>query len=116
LLLNAYHENIDHPNWRRPLASLSKRFWRERMSFDCKNHCSNCVVCNRAKPNRQGSASLSPLGVPQYPWENLGMDFVNDLPKSSKLQYTALLILVCYLKNMAQIIPCHKEITAEETT
>jgi len=66
------------------------------MSFDCKNHCSNCVVCNRVKPSRQGSASLPPLGVPEYPWEVVGMEFVNDLPKSSKLQYTAILILVCH--------------------
>ena len=41
--------------------------------------------------SRQGSASLSPLGVPEYPWEDVGMDFVTDLPKSSKLQYTAFL-------------------------
>jgi hypothetical protein len=65
------------------------------MSFDCKNHCSNCVVCNRAKPSRQGSASLPPLGVPKYPWKVVGVDFVTDLPKSSNLQYTAILILVC---------------------
>ena len=86
------------------------------MSFDCKNHCSNCVVCNRAKPSRQGSASMSPLGVPEYPWEVVGMDSVTYLPKSSKLQYTAILILVCHLPKMAHFVPCHKEITVEETT
>ena len=83
------------------------------MSFDCKNHCSNCVVCNRAKPSRQGSASFVTLGCP---WEVVGMDFVADLPKSSKLQYTAILILVFHLTKMAHFVPCHKEITVEETT
>ena len=43
------------------------------------------------------------------------MDFVIDLPKSSKLQYTAILILVCHLAKMAHFLPCHKEITVEET-
>ena len=38
---------------------------------------------NRSKPCGQGSSSLSPLGVPNYPWEIVGMDFVTDLPKSS---------------------------------
>ena len=116
LLLTEYHDNVGHPNWRRLLANLLKRFWWERMSFDCKNHCSNCVVCNRAKPSRQGSASISPLGVREYPWEVVGMDFVTDLPKSSKLQYTAILILVCHLTKMAHFVPCHKEIIVEETS
>ena len=115
LLLTEYHDNAGHPNWRRLLASLLKRFWWERISFDCKAHCSNCIVCNRAKPNRQRPSSLSPLGVPNYPWEIVGMDFVTYLPKSSKFNYTAILILVCHLTKMAHFIPCHKEITAEET-
>jgi hypothetical protein len=68
-----------------------------------------------AKPSRQGLASLSPLGVLEYPWEVVGMDFVADLPKSSKLQYTPILILVCHLTKMAHFVPCHKEITDEET-
>ena len=75
-------------------------FWWERMSFDSKNHCSNRDVCNRAKPSRQGSASLSPLGVPKYPWEIVGMDFVTDIFKSLKLQHIAILILVWHLKKL----------------
>ena len=90
LLLTEYHDNVGHPNWRRLLAILLKRFWWERMLFDCKNHCLNCVVCNRSKPIRQGSASLSSLGVPEYPLEVVSMDFVADLPKSSKLQFMAI--------------------------
>ncbi len=87
LLLTEFHDNVGHPNRRRILANLLKHFWWERMSFDCQNQCSsNCVVCNRAKPSRQGSASLFPLGVPQYPREVVGMDFVTDLPKSSKFR------------------------------
>ena len=84
------------------------------MSFDCKTSCSNCVVCNRAKPSIQGSSSLSPLGVPSYFGEIFGMDFVTDLSKSSKNSFTVVLILVCHLTKMAHFVPCHKEITKEE--
>jgi transposase InsO family protein len=42
------------------------------------------------------------------------MDFVTDLPKSSKHNFSAILILVCHLTKMAHFVPCHKEITAEE--
>jgi hypothetical protein len=115
LLLIEYHDNVGLPIWRRLLATLLKSFWWERMSFDCKTHCSNCVVCNRAKPSRQNFSSLSPLGVPNYPWEIDGMDFVTDLPKSSKYNFIAILILVCHMTKMTHFVPSHKEITAKGT-
>jgi hypothetical protein len=115
LLLIEYHDNVGHLNWHRLLATLLNIFWWERMSFDCKTHCSIYVVCNRAKPSRQGYASLSPLGVPNYPREIVGMDFVTDLPKSSNHNLTAILILVCHLTKIAHFVTCHKEITTKET-
>jgi hypothetical protein len=57
LLLTKYHDIVGHPIWRHLLATLLKRFWWERMSFDCKAHCSNGVVFNRAKPSRHDSSS-----------------------------------------------------------
>jgi len=36
LLLADYHDNNGHPNWRRLLATLLKRFWWERMFFIAK--------------------------------------------------------------------------------
>ena len=85
------------------------------MSFDCKAHCSNFVVCNTTKPSRQGSSSLSHLGVPNYPLEIVGMDFVTDLPKSSKINFSVVPIIVCHLTKMAHFVPSHKEITSEDT-
>ena len=43
------------------------------------------------------------------------MDFVADLPKSCKYILIAILIMVCHLTKMAHFVPCHKEITPEET-
>jgi len=43
------------------------------------------------------------------------MDFVTDLQKSSKNNFTVVLILVCHLTKMAHFVPCHKEITTEDT-
>jgi hypothetical protein len=114
-LLNEYHDNGGHQNWRRLFANLLKRFWLERMSFDCKNRDSNCVVCNFAKQRLHGSSSLTPMGVPEYPCEIIGMDLVTALPKSLKLQYTAIFIIECHLKKFAHFIPYHKEVIAEET-
>ena len=38
-LLFEYHDNASHPNYRRLMASLLKRFWWDRMTSDCKSHC-----------------------------------------------------------------------------
>ena len=60
------HDNASNPNYRRLMASLLKRFWCDKMTFDCKSHCQRCIVCNRAKPDRRGGAALQPLGIPEY--------------------------------------------------
>ena len=58
---------------------------------------------------------MYPLGVPNYPWKIVGLDFVTDLPKSSKYNFTAILILVCHLTKRAHFVPSHTDITVEET-
>jgi hypothetical protein len=62
------------------------------MIFDCKSHCQSCIVCNRAKLDRRGGADLQPLGIPEYPWEIVGIDNVTDLPKSGIDGYTSVLL------------------------
>ena len=54
--------------------------------------------------------------MPEYPWEVVGINFVTNLPKSSKLQYTAILILACHLITMTDFVPRHKEVTVEDTS
>jgi hypothetical protein len=73
------------------------------------------VICTRAKPDRRGGASLQPLGISEYPWENVGIDYVTDLPKSGLYGHTTVFIMVCHLTKMAHFGLCHKEIIAEES-
>jgi hypothetical protein len=87
-LLVEYHDNANHPNYRRLMASLLKHVWWDRMMFDCKSHCQRCIFCNRMKPDRKGEATLQPLRIPEYPWEIVGIDYVTDLPKSGIDAYT----------------------------
>ena len=48
------------------MALLLKRFWWDKMTFDCKSHCQRYIVCNRANPDRRGGVALQPLGIPEY--------------------------------------------------
>jgi hypothetical protein len=73
------------------------------------------VICNRAKLDRRVGASLHPLGIPEYPWDFYGIDYVTNLPKSGANGYTSVFIMVYHLTKMANFVPCHKEITAKES-
>ena len=85
------------------------------MTFECNSHCPRCIICNRANPDRKGGDALQPLGIPEYPWEIVGIDYVTDLPLSGIAGYTIDFIMVCHLTKMAHFVPCHKEIIAEES-
>ena len=43
-LLFEYHDNAGHPNYRRLMASLLKRFWWDKMTLDCKLYCQHFVI------------------------------------------------------------------------
>ncbi len=59
---------------------------------------------------------MHPLGVPEYPWEIIGIDYVTDLPKRGSHGYTSVFIMVCHLTKMTHFVPCYKEITAEKSS
>ncbi len=74
------------------------------MTLDCKLYCQYCVICNKAKPDRIVGTSLQPLGIPEYPWEIVGIDYVTDLPKRGLYgRHTTVFIMVCHLTDMAHI-------------
>ena len=59
---------------------------------------------------------MQPLGILEYPWEIVGINYVTILPKSGSYGHTIVFILVCHLTKMDHFIPCHKEITVEESS
>ena len=59
---------------------------------------------------------MQPLKIPEYPWEMVGIDDVTDLPKSSIDGYTNIFIMFCHLTKITHFVPCHKDITAEESS
>ena len=117
-LLSEYHDSPAggcHSSWKRTLAKLMARFWWRQISADVQKFCRECVICNRAKPDRRGPAPLDTLPLPQFPWEIVGVDFVTSLPKCGKNGHNSIMIVCCHLTKMAHFIPCTDKITAEES-
>jgi hypothetical protein len=57
----------------------------------------------------------TPLPVPSRPWERISMDFVGGLPMSKK-NHDYLYVVVDRFNKMCILMPCKKQVTAEQTT
>ena len=116
-MLFEYHDNVSHPNYRRLMFSLLKHYWWVKMTLDCKLYCQHSVNCNRPNP-------IEEVELLCNPWK-----FLNTLGNFSEFitsrtflkvvyMFTQVILLwfVTLLSKMAHFVPCHKEITAEEST
>ncbi|PHJ20959.1 retrotransposon ty3-gypsy sub-class, partial [Cystoisospora suis] len=73
-----------------------------------------CIKCAKNKTSRQKSGGLlQPLEIPEVPWEEISIDLIVGLPKTSE-DYEVIVTIVCRLTKMAHFIPAKMNITAEE--
>jgi hypothetical protein len=62
---------------------LKGRFWWSNMKRDMAEYIAPCDVCNRVKAEHQKPAGLlQPLPIPEWRWDNVGMDFITGLPRT----------------------------------
>ena len=60
-------------------------FWWNNMKREIAYYIACCNVCNLVKAEHQKPAGmLQPLEVPYWKWEEISMDFIVGLPKSSR--------------------------------
>jgi len=86
--------------------------WLKRNSFDPyekgnTNHCASCLNCLHAKSSVTLVGIYAPLSVASTPWEDISMDFVLGLPKTSR-GVDSIFVVVDPFSKMAHFIPCHK--------
>jgi len=73
--------------------------------IDVAAHVALCDVCQRVKAEHQRLARLlQPLKVPEWKWEEIGMDFIVGLPRS-KDGYDSIWVIVYRLTKVAHFIP-----------
>jgi hypothetical protein len=72
-------------------------FWKG-MNTDVEDFVKQCQICQKAKGERVHPTSLlQPLPVPQGAWQDIAMDFIEKLPKSSGYD-TILDVVDCFSK------------------
>jgi hypothetical protein len=83
---------------------LKERYWWYGMKHDVAAHVALCDVCQRVKAEHQRLAGLLPLKVPEWKWEEIGMDFIVGLPPTGD-GYDSIWVIVDHLTKVAHFIP-----------
>ncbi|CAI7733187.1 unnamed protein product [Closterium sp. NIES-53] len=117
LLLSEYHDTItgSHFGVEKTYARLSNDYHWPRMHADVRDFIRTRRTCQQLKArttNRYGL--LQPIPPPTKVWDEVTMDFIMDLPRTSR-SYNAILVVVDRLSKMTHFIPTHTTVTAPET-
>jgi hypothetical protein len=84
---------------------LKQKYWWYGLKKDVASHVSLCDVCQRVKAEHQRPAGLlHPLKIPEWKWEEIGMDFIMGLPRTSA-GYDSIWVIVDRLTKVAHFIP-----------
>nr|GFA98637.1 putative reverse transcriptase domain-containing protein [Tanacetum cinerariifolium] len=84
---------------------IKKLYWWPNMKADIATNVSNCLTCAKVKAEHQRpSGLLVPPKIPKWKWDNITMDFVTKLPKSSQ-GYDTIWVIVDRLTKSAIFKP-----------
>jgi hypothetical protein len=84
---------------------LKKNFCWTRMKREIATYVSECDTYRRIKAdNLRPARNLQPLSIPEWKWENICMDFIVGLPRTSR-GYNSIWVIVDRLTKSAHFIP-----------
>nr|GFC65595.1 putative reverse transcriptase domain-containing protein [Tanacetum cinerariifolium] len=68
-----------------PYASMAELYWWPDMKADIATYVSKCLTCAKVKAEHQKpSGLLVQPKIPEWKWDNITMDFITKLLKSSQ--------------------------------
>ena len=114
LILRSRHDSklAGHPGIARTYELVSRDYYWDGVRSFVNDYVLGCTTCLRNKPiNRQPYGHLKSLPVPQLPFEDLTMDFIEKLPQSGP--YDSILVIVDRLTKYSIFIPTTTTLTAE---
>jgi hypothetical protein len=75
------------------------------MKREIAKYVSECDTCQRVKANHlRPTENLQPLSIPDWKWENIYMDFIVGLPRTS-CGYNSIWVIVDCLTKYTHFIP-----------
>ncbi|GKD19756.1 putative reverse transcriptase domain-containing protein [Tanacetum coccineum] len=87
VIMHESHKSIYsiHSGSDKMYQDMKKLYWWPNIKADIATYVSKCFTCAKVKAEQQRlSGLLVQLEIPQWKWDNIMMDFVTKLPKSSQ--------------------------------
>ncbi|WVZ81363.1 hypothetical protein U9M48_028749 [Paspalum notatum var. saurae] len=106
LILKEAHETAYsiHPGSEKMYQDLKQKFWWYGMKREVVEYVALCDVCQRVKAEHQKPAGLlQPLKIPEWKWEEIGMDFIVGLPRTQS-GFDSIWVVVDRLTKVAHFI------------
>ncbi|GKB53035.1 putative reverse transcriptase domain-containing protein, partial [Tanacetum coccineum] len=94
-----------HPGFDKMYQDMKKLYWWPNMKANITTYVSKCLTCAKVKDEHQRpSGLLVQPEIPQWKWDNIIMDFITKLPKSSQ-GYDTIWVIVDRLTKSAIFVP-----------
>ncbi|GJX96233.1 putative reverse transcriptase domain-containing protein [Tanacetum coccineum] len=105
-----------HPRSDKMYQELKKLYWWPNMKAEIATYVSKCLTCAKVKAEYQKSSGLlvQPM-IPVWKWENITMDFITKLPKTSTGQDT-IWVIVDRLTKSNHFLPMKENDSMEKLT
>ncbi|KAA0061810.1 pol protein [Cucumis melo var. makuwa] len=101
-----------HPGSTKMYQDLRRAYWWRNIKREVADFVSRCLVCLQVKaPRQKPGGLLQPLGVLEWKWESVSMDFITGLPRTLK-GYTVIWVVVDKVTKSTHFIPRKSTYTA----
>ncbi|GJR27144.1 putative reverse transcriptase domain-containing protein [Tanacetum coccineum] len=103
-----------HPGSDKIYQDMKKLYWWPNMKADIATYVSKCLTCAKVKAEHERpSCLLVQPETPQWKWDNITMDFITKLPKSSQ-GYDTIWVIVDRLTKSAIFTPMRETNSMEK--
>ncbi|GJY06069.1 putative reverse transcriptase domain-containing protein [Tanacetum coccineum] len=94
-----------HPGSEKMYQDMKKLYWWPNMKADIATYVSKCLTCAKVKAEHQRpSGLLVQPAIPEWKWDNITMDFITKLPRSSQ-GFDTIWVIVDRLTKSAHFLP-----------
>jgi hypothetical protein len=74
-----------HPRSTKMYQDLKQHYWWTKMKIEIPRYVAKCDTCRRVKTvHMKAARPLQSLPIPTWKWEDISMDFIVGLPRTTK--------------------------------
>ncbi|KAI3776282.1 hypothetical protein L1987_46057 [Smallanthus sonchifolius] len=115
-LMNEAHKTrySIHPGADKMYPDLRQLYWWPGIKKDIALYVAKCLTCSKVKAEHQRpSGLLEQPEIPVWKWENIAMDFITKLPRTSS-GYDSIWVIIDRLTKSAHFLPIREDFKVEK--